>query len=77
MFSKKDQKIVWKKLMEKMMNVENAWDQNTEIGTVKNPVEGVSLKKIIIVMKKMKFGKAAGFSEVSIKMINGTLLENT
>ena len=51
------------------MNKENAWDQKTEIGIVEGPGEKVSLEKTST-MKKMKWGKASGLSEVSIKMIN-------
>ena len=45
-------KRVWKKYMEKTMNKENKWDQKTEIGVVKGPVEEVSLKEIISAIKK-------------------------
>ena len=71
-FSKKDRKRVWKEHMEKTMNKENAWDQNNEIGTMEGPVEEVSLEEITIAMKKMKFEKASGLSEVSMEMINAS-----
>ena len=47
-----------------MINKENAWDQNTELGI--GPVKEVSSKK------KMKLGKASGLSEVNMEMINAS-----
>ena len=69
-FSEKDQKRVWKEHMEKMMNKENAWEQKTEIGIVKGPMEEVSLEEITSVIQKMKLAKVSGPSEVSMEMIN-------
>ena len=37
---------------------------------MKGPVEEFSLEEITSAMKKMKLGKAFGFSEVSMEMIN-------
>ena len=42
-FSKKNQKRVWKEHMEKTMNKENAWEHKTEIGIVEGAVEEVYL----------------------------------
>ena len=69
-FIGKDQKRVWKEHMEKTINKENAWDQKTDFGVVKGPVEEVFLDEITIAIKKMKLGKAFGLLKVSIKMIN-------
>ena len=52
------------------MNKENSWDQKTEIGLVKGPVEKVSLEEITIAMRKMKLEKTSGFLEVSMEMMN-------
>ena len=71
-FSEKDRKRVRKEHMKKVINKENAWDQKTDIGIVKGPVEEASLKEITSVMKKMKLGKASGLSEVSMEMINAS-----
>ena len=71
-FSKKNQKTVWKEHMEKTVNKENAWDQKTEIGMVKDPVKEVSLEEITSAIKKMKLEKASGLSEVSMEMINAS-----
>ena len=51
-FIGKDQKRVWKEHMEKTINKENAWDQKTDFGVVKGPVEEVFLEEITIAIKK-------------------------
>ena len=55
--------------MEKIMNVENEWDQMIEVDMVEGPVEGVTDKKVMKAMNKKKFGKAAGLLEVNMDMI--------
>ena len=55
-----------------MINKENAWDQDNEIGIVEGPVEEVSLEEKTSAMKKIKLEKASGLSEVSLKMINAS-----
>ena len=72
MFSEKNRKKMWKEHMEKTINKKNAWDQKTKINMVEGPVEEVSLEEITIAIKKMKLGKASGFSEVSMEMINAS-----
>ena len=53
--------------MEKILNVENEWDQMADM--VEGPVEGVTYKEVMKAMNKMKLGKAAGPSEVNMDMI--------
>ena len=67
--SKKDRGKLWKERMEKIMNVENEWDQMVEVGMVERPVEGVTDEEVMEAMNKMKLGKAAGPSEVNMDMI--------
>ena len=55
--------------MEKIMNVENEWDQMVEVDMVEGPVEGVTDEEMMEVMNKKKLGKAAGPSEVNMDMI--------
>ena len=55
--------------MEKIMNVENEWDQMVEADLVEGPVEEVTDEELMEAMKKMKLGKAAGPSEVNMDMI--------
>ena len=67
--SEKDRGKLWKEHMEKIMNVENEWDQMVEVAMVEGPVEGVIDEEVMEAMNKMKLGKAAGPSEVNMDMI--------
>ena len=67
--SEKDRGKLWKEHMEKIMNVENEWDQVVEVDMVEGPVEGVTDEKVMEAMNKMKLGKAAGPSEANMDMI--------
>ena len=67
--SEKDRGKLWKDHMEKIMNVENEWDQVAEADMVEGPVEEVTYEEVIKAMNKMKLGKAAGPSEVNMDMI--------
>ena len=64
--SEKDRGKLRKEHMEKIMNVENEWDQMVEADMVEGPVEGVNDVEVIEAMNKMKLGKAAGPSEVNM-----------
>ena len=46
--------------MEKIMNVENEWDQMVEADMVEGAVEGVSDEEVMEAMNEMQLGKAAG-----------------
>ena len=52
----KDRGKLWKEHMEKIIHVENEWDQMAEADTVKGPVEGVTDQKMMEAMNKMKLG---------------------
>ena len=67
--SEKDRGKLWKEHMEKIMNVENEWDQMVEADVVEGLVEGVTDEEVIEAMNKMKLGKTAGPSEVNMDMI--------
>ena len=67
--SEKGRGKLLKEHMEKIMNVENEWDQMVEAGMVEGPVEGVTDEEMIGAINKMKLGKAAGPSEVNMDMI--------
>ena len=67
--SEKDRGKLWRELMEKIMNVENEWDQMVEADMVEGPVEGVTDEEVMEAMNKMKLGKAAGPSKVNMDMI--------
>ena len=51
------------------MNEENEWDQNVQADLVEGPVERVRQEEVVKALGKMKAGKAAGPSEVSVEMI--------
>ena len=55
--------------MEKIMNVENEWNQMAKADMVEGPVEEVAYNEVMEAMNKMKLGKAAGPSEVNMDMI--------
>ena len=58
--SEKNRGKLWKKHMEKIINVENEWDQMVEVDMVQGPVEGATDEEVMETMNKMKLGKAAG-----------------
>ena len=66
--SEKDPGKLWKERMEKIMNVENKWDQMVEEDMVEGPVEAVTDEEVMEALNKMKLGKAAGPSEVNMDM---------
>ena len=68
-FSKKDRGRVSKEHMERIMNEENEWNQNVQSDFVEEPVERVSREEVVKALGKIKAGKAAGPSEVSVEMI--------
>ena len=63
--NEKDGGKLWKEHMEKILYVENEWDQMAEADMVEEPVEGVTHEEVMKAMNKMKLGKAAGPSEVN------------
>ena len=67
--SEKDRGILWKDHMEKIMNVENEWNQMAKADRVEGSVEEVTYEEVMEAMNKMKLGKATGPSEVNMDMI--------
>ena len=67
--SEKDREKLWKDHMEKIMNVENEWDQIAKADMAEGQVEEVSYVEMMEAMNKMKLGKAAGPFEVNMDMI--------
>ena len=70
--SKKERGKLWKGHMEKIMNVENEWDQMAEADMVEGPVEGITDGEVMEAMNKIKLGKAAGPSEVNMDTITAS-----
>ena len=54
--SEKDRRKQWKEHMEKIMNVENEWDQMVEADIVEAPVKGVTDEEVMEALNKMKLG---------------------
>ena len=71
-FSKKDRKIILKNHMEEIMNKKNDWYYVTEGSMVEGPTKNVIYEEMMIAIKVMKPGKAAGSSEVCAKMISAS-----
>ena len=71
-FSESDRRQVWKEHMEKIMNIENAWDQLTEAEVVEGPIESVTRREVAEAIQKMKPGKAAGSSEINTELIKSS-----
>ena len=67
--TEKDRGKLWKEHMEKIMNVENEFDQMAEADMVEGAVEGVTNEEVMKAMNKMKLGKATGPSKVNMDMI--------
>ena len=67
--SEKDRGKLWKDHMEKIMNMENEWDQMAVADMAEGPVEEVTYEEVIKAMNKIKLGKAASPSEVNMDMI--------
>ena len=67
--SETDRGKLWKEYIEKIINVENEWDQMVEVDMVEGPVEGITDEEVMEAMNKMKLGEAAGPSEINMDMI--------
>jgi len=67
-----DKKRIWKEHMEKIMNEENSWDQDTDADMVEGPLEKVNCGKIVNAIKAMKPQKAHGPSGVTTEMISAS-----
>ena len=69
MVGEKDRGKLWKDHVEKIMNVENYWNQMAKADMVEGLVEEITYEEVVEAMNKMKLGKAAGPSEVNMDMI--------
>ena len=50
----------WRKYMERLLNEENTWDNATTCENVERPCEMIKRYEILIALRMMKKGKAAG-----------------
>lgn len=60
---------VWREYMEKLLNEENNWDGDVAASINEAEVEYITKVEVIEALKKMKTGKAAGFSNVVTEML--------
>ena len=63
-FIEEDRAKIYKQLMEKTINKENKWDHMVETDVVDGPVEKVTCKEMVEVMRKIKLGKAIELTKV-------------
>ena len=60
-FSEKEEGIVWKDFLNKMMSGQNGWDHDVEGNVVDGPVECVSRDEVVQALNEMKTGKKPTF----------------
>ena len=68
MVTEKDREKLWKDYIEKIMIVENEWDQMAKADMAEGPVEEATYE-VMEAINKMKLGIAVGPSEVNMDMI--------
>ena len=62
-------KIIWRKYMEKLLNVENDWDGEVDYPEVMGPHCLISEEEVAAAIKGLKIGKAAGPAGVVSEMM--------
>ena len=62
-------KNIWRKYMEKLLNVENDWDGEVDCPEVMGPHCLISEEEVAAAIKGLKIGKAAGPTGVASEMI--------
>ena len=62
-------KNIWRKYVEKLLNVENDWDGKVDCPEVMGPHCLISEEEVAAVIKRLKIGKAAGPTGVVSEMI--------
>ena len=62
-------KNIWKKFMEKLLNVENDWDGEVDCPEVMGPHCLISEEEVVAAIKGLKIGKAAGPTGVVSEMM--------
>ena len=69
-FSEKERCKVLKDCIERIINEENAWDNNLEGDAVEGPVVCVSKEEVIEALNETKTGKVTGHSEALLALIS-------
>ena len=65
-------KNIWKKYMEKLLNVENDWDVEVDCPEVMVPCCLISEEEVAAAIKGLKMGKAAGPTGVVSEMMKAS-----
>ena len=55
-----DQKKIWKKHMEKLMNFENEWIDSIDTSKVESAVRRIGVQEVRCAMNRIKIGKQVG-----------------
>ena len=53
-----DRKKIWKEHMEKLMNVENEWNDSNDASKVEDTMKRIEVEEVLCAMNRMKIGKA-------------------
>ena len=53
-----DRKKIWKEHMEKLMNVENEWNDSNDASKVEGAMKRIEVEDVLCAMNRMKIGKA-------------------
>ena len=67
-----DMKSIWRKYMEKLLNVENEWDGEVDCPEVMGPCCLISEEEVAAAIKGLKIGKAAGPTGVVSEMMKAS-----
>ena len=65
-------KDIWRKYMEKLLNVENEWDSDVDCSEVMGPCCLILEEKVAAAIKLLKIGKAAGRTGIASEMMNAS-----
>ena len=65
-------KIIWRKYMEKLLNVENDWDGEVDFPEVMGPCCLISEEEVAAAIKGLKMGKSAGPTGVVSEMMKAS-----
>ena len=63
---------IWRKYMEKLLNVENDWDGEVKCHEVIRPCCPISVEEVAAAIKGLKMGKAAGPTGVVSEMMKAS-----
>ena len=65
-------KDIWRKYIEKLLNVEHDWDGDVDCPQVMGPCHLISEEEVAAAIKRLKIGKAAGPTGVVSEMMKAS-----